>query len=90
MIVVSAPDAVQASRVLSRPGMTQEKFRAILSAQFSDEEKRRRADFVVQTGLDKGATLRRLTAIVTLLRRGRWRPRRAGGRRQPPYWKRDA
>ncbi len=90
VIVVSAPGTVQASRVLSRPGMTPEKFRAILSAQVSDDEKRQRADFVVQTGHDKGATLRRLTAVVTLLRRGGWRTRRAGERRQPPYWKRDA
>ncbi len=90
VIVVSAPGAVQASRVLSRPGMTQEKFRAILSAQVSDEEKRGRADFVVQTERDKDATLRGLSAIVTLLRRGRWRPRQPGARRQPPYWKRDA
>ena len=90
VIVVSAPGTVQASRVLSRPGMTPEKFQAILSAQVSDDEKRQRADFVVQTGRDKGATLRSLTAVVTLLRRGGWRTRRAGARRQPPYWKRDA
>jgi dephospho-CoA kinase len=90
VIVVSAPAAVQASRVLSRPGMTEERFRAILAAQLPDAEKRRRADFVVRTGLSKTSTLRRLTAIVTLLRRGHWRSRRLAARRQPPYWKRHA
>jgi dephospho-CoA kinase len=43
-----------------------------------DREKRRRADFVVPTGLGRGLTLRHLQAIVTLLRRNG--PRCAGGR----------
>ncbi len=79
VLVVSAPACVQAARVLARPGMTPEKFRAILAQQRPDAEKRRRADFVLHTGLAKGATLRRLTRIVRLLenRRGRrWPPRR--------------
>ena len=70
VIVVSAPRAVQAGRVLSRPGMTEAKFQGILAAQFSDTEKRRRADFVVPTGRGKAVTLRRLSAIITTLRRG--------------------
>ena len=81
VIVVSAPRAVQAGRVLSRPGMTEAKFRGILAAQLSDTEKRRRADFVVSTGRAKGATLRRLSAIVTLLRQGGRKARRPAGRR---------
>lgn len=76
VIVVSAPRAVQAQRVMARPGMTRERFRGIVSAQLSDQEKRRRADFVVTTGLSKGRTLRQLSAIVRLLRAGRWRSRR--------------
>jgi dephospho-CoA kinase len=76
VIVVSAPRAVQVQRVMSRPGMTRERFHGILSAQLSDREKRRRADFVVTTGLSKGRTLRQLSAIVRLLRAGRWRSRR--------------
>jgi len=42
-----------------------------------DREKRRRADFVVRTGLSKAATLQQLRAIVTLLRRRPNRYRRA-------------
>lgn len=93
VIVMSAPPSVQASRVLGRPEMSQDKFRGILAAQLSDAEKRRRADFVISTGLSKAETLRRLTAVVTLLRRGRWRPRRSGpgaARRRPPFWNRHA
>ncbi len=81
VIVVSAPRAVQAGRVLSRPGMTEAKFRGILAAQLSDTEKRRRADFVVSTGRAKAATLRRLSAIVTLLRQGCSKTRRPAGQK---------
>ena len=76
VIVVSAPRLVQEQRVLSRPGMTRDKFNGILAAQLSDANKRRRADFVVETGLSKGHTLRQLTAIVRMLRRGHWTTRR--------------
>jgi len=66
VIVVSAPALVQRQRVLRRPGMTEIRLKAILQKQLADEEKRRRADFVVPTGLGKNLTLRRLHAIVRL------------------------
>lgn len=79
VIVVSAPAMVQRQRVLRRPGMTEARFAAILKQQMPDAEKRRRADFVVPTGLDRNLSLRRLRAIIAALRRqGRQksRPRR--------------
>ncbi|GAB4070152.1 dephospho-CoA kinase [Ancylobacter sonchi] len=48
--VVSAPHSVQRARVLARPGMTEEKFQAILAKQIPDSEKRRRADYLIDTG----------------------------------------
>ena len=49
VVVVTAPPEVQRARVLERPGMTMEKLDSILAKQIPDEEKRRRADFVVDT-----------------------------------------
>jgi len=80
VLVVSAPLLVQRQRVLRRRGMTDERFAAILSNQMPDSEKRRRADFVVSTGLSRGLSLRRLRAIVSLLRGGRLRGTRQSRR----------
>lgn len=68
VIVVSAPAFVQRARVMRRPGMTEARFRQILAQQLPDREKRRRAQFVVSTGLGKGHTLRQLARIVRLMR----------------------
>lgn len=48
--VVSAPLDVQRQRVLAREGWNEEKFNRIISRQMPDQEKRRRADFVIDTG----------------------------------------
>lgn len=68
VIVVSAPGALQRRRVMARPGMDAERFAGILASQMPDREKRRRADFVVETGLGKAYTFRRLKRIVTAVR----------------------
>lgn len=49
ILVVTAPAAVQRARVLARPGMTEERFNALLARQMPDAEKRRRAHFLVDT-----------------------------------------
>jgi dephospho-CoA kinase len=63
-LVVSAPAVVQRARVLARPGMTAERFDEVLARQMPDPEKRRRADFVVPTGLGRRTTLRRLAGVL--------------------------
>ena len=49
VVVVSAPAEVQRLRAFERPGMSEEKFRAILANQMPDAEKRARADFIVDS-----------------------------------------
>ena len=49
VVVVSAPAAMQRQRAFERPGMTEEKFGALLAKQLPDAEKRQRADFIVDT-----------------------------------------
>ncbi|HEX7791023.1 MAG TPA: dephospho-CoA kinase [Afipia sp.] len=54
VVVVSTNPEQQRERILAREGMTAEKLDAILARQLPDAEKRKRADFVVDTssGLD--------------------------------------
>jgi dephospho-CoA kinase len=68
VLVVSAPAFLQRQRVLRRAGMSEIRLAAILKMQASDREKRRRADFVVPTGLGRALTLRYLRAVVRFLR----------------------
>jgi dephospho-CoA kinase len=80
--VVSAPRFVQEARVLTRPGMTRDKLAAIRAQQLPDREKRRRADFVVPTGLGRLHTLRSLRRVVKILRENP--PESPRSRRRPP------
>ncbi len=65
--VVRAPDIIQRQRVLKRPDMTVEKFNNIKSQQMPIQQKMLKADFVIQTGLGKGKTMREVKDIVALL-----------------------
>ncbi|MEC5292528.1 dephospho-CoA kinase [Aurantimonas sp. C2-6-R+9] len=67
IVVVSAPAAIQRERVLARPGMSEEKFAAILAKQVPDAEKRARADFVIDTGGGFDATRAAVKALVAEL-----------------------
>jgi len=67
VVVVSAPAAVQRSRVMRRPGMTEQRLAAIRARQLPDAEKRRRADHVIRTGLSRRhaqAAIRRLVLAL--------------------------
>ncbi len=81
VLVVSAPAFIQTQRVLRRPGMTPQRLTEILAQQLPDAEKRRRADFVIPTGLGKGVSLRALQRAVRKMagREGRCWPAARGG-----------
>ena len=64
VVVASAPAEVQRARVLERPGMTVQKLEAILAKQMPDAEKRRRADFVVDTSRGFDAARAEVRAIL--------------------------
>ncbi len=68
VVVVTADSAVQKARVMARPGMTEEKFRMILSRQMPDSEKRRRADFIIDTGLGLEHARQRVDEILRELK----------------------
>lgn len=84
VVVVSAPDFVQRQRVLRRPEMTPQRLAEVLARQMPDAEKRRRADFVVATGLGYRHGLRSVEKIVTVTRRWRGRHWPAPARPTPP------
>lgn len=67
-IAVSAPGFLQASRVLSRPHMTRNKFKQILQSQMPDAEKCARADYVLPTGLGRAHTMKTLKGIILDIR----------------------
>lgn len=70
IVVVSAPADIQRDRVLSRPGMTEEKFNAILSRQLQDGEKRDRADYIVDSSRGFDDALAQVKQILADLRKG--------------------
>lgn len=75
VVVVSAPPDVQRARAFERPGMTEQKFAALLAKQMPDADKRAMADFVVDTskGFDAARAQVRdiLARVVTMPKRQR-------------------
>jgi len=65
--VVSAPLYLQKIRVMNRTSMTEEKFFGILKRQMDDREKRRRADFIIPTGLGKRIGFQHVKEIIRIV-----------------------
>ena len=68
VVVVSAPRFVQEQRLRARPGMDRQRMEKTFARQMPDAEKRRRADYIIPTGLDRGHTMRTISRIVAKLR----------------------
>ncbi|MDP9589371.1 UNVERIFIED_ORG: dephospho-CoA kinase [Shinella zoogloeoides] len=64
VVVVTCDPETQRARVLARPGMTEEKFQLILSRQMPDAEKRRRADFIIDTGQGLEAARKQVEEVI--------------------------
>jgi dephospho-CoA kinase len=67
-IVVSAPPEIQRRRVLERPGMSPSKFEMIMARQLPENEKRSRADFIVDTSGSVENCNRQIDEIISKLR----------------------
>ena len=67
VVVVTASPEIQRERVLARPGMSEEKFASILAKQVPDAEKRRQADFIIDTGQGFDAARAAVDAIIAEL-----------------------
>ncbi|MEN5364312.1 dephospho-CoA kinase [Brevundimonas intermedia] len=78
VVVVTADPVIQAERVLARPGMTRERFDAILARQMPDAEKRARADFVIDTGRGLDAARAEVEVIVATVLDPSWISPRQG------------
>lgn len=65
-LLVTAPADLQRSRVMARPGMSEDTFALILSRQMPDAEKRSRADHIIET-LDRDATRLQVHALIRYL-----------------------
>lgn len=65
--VVSAPHDIQRARVLARAGMDDARLDAILARQTPDQEKRSRAEFIIDTGVPLEETRRRVRDVIACL-----------------------
>ncbi|WP_455477813.1 dephospho-CoA kinase [Bartonella sp. B10] len=67
VVVVSAPLEIQKKRVMIRENMSEKKFEFINSKQMSDEKKRERADFIIDTGKDLENTRQQVFYLIKSL-----------------------
>jgi dephospho-CoA kinase len=68
IIVTAVDESIQRERALQRPGMTVDKLDAILARQMPQDEKRRRASYVIDTGKPLEATRRDIESLIATLR----------------------
>ena len=68
-VVTWCDPAIQRERVLARPGMTKAKLELILSRQLSQDEKRERADYLIDTSGSMADTIARTDAVIDQLER---------------------
>ena len=80
--VVSAPYREQRRRVLSRPGMTEERLAQVLAYQMPDIKKRQFADYIIHTGLGRMHSLQAIRQIITLIKQHK-------GKHWPPFKQRE-
>ena len=67
VVVASAPFQVQKARVMARPGMTEERFNAIVKKQWPDEEKRKHAHLVIDTSRGFDEARRQIVSFLRAL-----------------------
>ncbi len=68
VVVVTAPRFLQLERLMRRPGMDRARVEAIIARQMPDAEKRKRADFIVHSGLGRGPAFAEIRRCVDELR----------------------
>ncbi|MGP8232429.1 MAG: dephospho-CoA kinase [Methylovirgula sp.] len=71
VLLVTAPEEVQKSRITERPGMTEAKLAVIIAKQMPDAEKRRRADIILDTSSGHAAVARWVQDLIAAIRAGR-------------------
>jgi len=67
VLVVSCPFEIQKQRVLQRPNMSEDKFQSLLSRQMPDTEKRKKADYIIETHFALDANRKSVATLIDML-----------------------